>query len=174
MKFIFPCKDYEQKAVAFIQEFRDHSSDINGTGDLDNYLEKSTYADWLLKIQKDIDLANIPENRVPALTYFYVRDDDDTIVGMINIRLSLNDFLEKEGGHIGYCIRPTERRKGYGTKMLSETLEFCRPIGLKNFILTCDKSNPASAGVIKKCGGILDTEFYSVTFKEIIQRYFIR
>lgn len=171
MKFVFPCQEYEQKAIEYIQEFHDHASAINGTGGLDGFLEKSTYASWLLKIQKDIDIANIPDDRVPALTYFYVRETDDTIVGMINIRLALNDFLRNEGGHIGYSIRPTERRKGYATKMLRETLEFCRIIGLHNFIITCDQSNPASASVIKNCGGILDAEFYSEIFKQIIQRY---
>lgn len=174
MKFVFPCKEYEKKAVDFIQEFRDCSSGINGTGGLDRYLKESTYSDWLLKVHRDIDIANIPENRVPALTYFYVREDDDEIIGMINIRLALNEFLREEGGHIGYCIRPAERRKGQGTNMLREALKFCRAIGLNNLLITCDKSNPASAGVIVNCGGILDAEFYSETFKEVIQRYCIK
>lgn len=174
MKFIFPNKEYEQKAIEYIQEFRDYTSAINGTGGLNGYLEASTYQDWLLKVQSDRDLANIPENRVPAYTYFYVREDDNKIIGMINIRLALNDFLRNEGGHIGYCIRPTERKKGYATKMLKEALQFLKPIGLANVILTCDKENPASACVIKNCGGILVDEFYSQTFSEVIQRYIIR
>lgn len=57
--------------------------------------------------KNEIDVANIPQPRVPALTYFYIREEDDEIVGMINLRLSLNDFLKLEGGHIGYCIKPT-------------------------------------------------------------------
>lgn len=174
MRFVFPNKEYEQKAIEFIQEFYDYSSSINGSGNLDGYLETSTYQDWILKVECDRDLANIPENRVPAYTYFYVRKDDDKIIGMISIRLALNDFLRKEGGHIGYCIRPTERKKGYATKMLKEALQFLKPIGLSNVILTCDRENPASAGVIKRCGGILDDEFYSQTFNEVIQRYIIR
>lgn len=174
MKFVFPCIEYEQKAIEYIQEFHIHSSEVHGSGSLDRFLSESTYAEWLVKIQKDIDIANTPKDRVPGLTYFYVREEDDTIVGMINIRLALNDFLRKEGGHIGYSIRPTERSKGYATKMLSEALDFCRTIGMNNFIISCDKDNPASAGVIKNCGGVLDAEFYSDTFKEVIQRYCIR
>jgi predicted acetyltransferase len=166
--------EYEQKAIEYISEFYDHKSEINSTGGLDSYLKESTYTDWLVKVLKDIDLANIPENRVPALTYFYVREDEDRIVGMINVRLSLNAFLKEEGGHFGYCIRPTERRKGYATNMLREAMGFCKTIGLHSFIATCDKSNAASAGVIKNCGGVLDVEFYSETFKEIIQRYRIK
>ena len=171
MKFVFPNKEYEQKAVEFIQEFHEYHSPINGTGGLDRFLENATYQDWLLKIEADRDIANILENRVPAYTYFYIREDDDRIIGMINIRLALNDFLRKEGGHIGYCIRPTERRKGYGSRMLMEALMFLKPIGLTNIILTCGKENIASACVIKNCGGILEDEFYSNTFNEVIQRY---
>lgn len=171
MKFVFPNIDYEHKAIEYIQEFYDNSSAINGTGGLDRYLEKATYKDWLLKVEADRDIANIPIDRVPAYTYFYVRKDDSKIIGMINIRLALNDFLRKEGGHIGYCIRPTERRKGYGTRMLSEAMKFIGPIGLSRIILTCDKENLASAGVIKKCGGILDDEFYSDVFNAVVQRY---
>ena len=63
----------------------------------------------LEKVISQIDIANIPESKIPAITYFYVREADDRIVGMINIRLALNDFLRKEGGHIGYSVRPTER-----------------------------------------------------------------
>ncbi|MHB1150746.1 MAG: GNAT family N-acetyltransferase [Eubacteriales bacterium] len=170
MMFVFPCEKYKQKATEFIQEFYDFSSQINGTGGLDRYLKEYSYSEWLTKVLSDIDIANIPEGRVPAYTYFYVREDDE-IVGMINIRLALNDFLRKEGGHIGYCIRPTERRKGYGTKMLRESLGFCKTIGLNEIIISCDKNNLASAGVIIKCGGLLDAEFYSETFNEVIQRY---
>lgn len=171
MKFAFPTQDHEQKAIEYIQEFHDNLSAINGTGSLDGFLEKATYDAWLLKVQGDRDIANVPEGRVPALTYFYVREDDDKIIGMINIRLYLNDFLQKEGGHIGYSIRPTERRKGYGTRMLGEALTFLRPIGLTEITLTCDKENSASAGVIVNCGGVLEDEFYSDKYNQVIQRY---
>jgi predicted acetyltransferase len=171
LRFVLPCKAYEQKALEFIQEFHDHGSPINGTGGLDNALKHGSYNYWLDKVRRDLDLANIPPDRVPAYTYFYVREADDKIVGMINIRLTLSDFLRREGGHIGYCIRPTERRQGYATAMLGEALKFCRTIGMRDFILSCGSDNPASAGVIRKNGGVLDAEFYSETFHEIIQRY---
>jgi len=171
MKFVFPCEKYKQKAVEFIQEFYDHNSAINGTGGLDRYLQESTYADWLVKVMHDIDIANIPEGRVPAYTYFYMREEDDKIIGMINIRLALNDFLRKEGGHIGYGIRPTERRKGYATGMLKEALKFCAVIGLTDVLITCDKKNIASALTIINCGGALEEEFYSDVFETDVQRW---
>lgn len=173
-KLVFPTLAYKDKAIDFINEFKEYNSEINGSGALDLYLDDSTYEDWLGKVLKDIDVANVEKPRVPALTYFYVREEDDKIVGMINIRLALNDFLRTEGGHIGYCIRPTERRKHYATEMLKKALEVYDTMSIKEVLLGCDKDNAASAGVIKNCGGELIEEFYSETFKAEIQRYVIR
>ena len=173
MRLVFPSIEYKEKAIEFIQEFYDNNSEINGSGGLDGYLETSTYEEWLLKVMADIDIANIVKPRVPALTYFYVRKEDDRIVGMINIRLALNDFLRNEGGHIGYCIRPTERRKYYGSNMLKEALKVCDTVSIKEVFVSCDKDNIASANVIKNCGGILKKELYSDTFNEEIQMYVI-
>lgn len=173
MKLVFPTMDYKEKAIQFINEFYEYNSDINGSGSLDNYLKESTYEEWIKKILADIDIANIYP-RVPALTYFYIQEEEDKIIGMINIRLALNDFLRKEGGHIGYCIRPTERKKHHATNMLNIALKVYDTLGIYEVILSCDKSNIASANVIKKCGGELEAEFYSETFKEVIQKYVIR
>ena len=171
MRFVFSNSDYEEKAKDFICEFDEYESESNGSGGLDRYLNQSTYEEWLKKIMGDIDIANIEPGRVPALTYFYVREENEKVIGMINVRLVLNAFLREEGGHIGYCIRPTERGKGYATRMLEETLNFCGSIGLTEFVLTCDQSNIASACVIQRCGGRLEAEFYSETFPQTIQRY---
>lgn len=173
MKLVFPSMRYEKKAKEYIEEFCKHKSQIHGSGGLDRYLAESTYGEWLNKVIADIDIANIAKGRVPALTYFYVNEEDDEIVGMVNIRLALNDFLRKEGGHIGYSIRPAQRRKHYATDMLKQALNACKVIGINEIVITCDKSNLASAGVIKNCGGILQEEFYSETYKEIVQRYVI-
>ena len=174
MKLVFPHIAYKEKAMEYIKEFHEYGSEINGTGSLDRYLREHTYEAWLRKIIGDMDIANIPESKVPALTYFYVREEDDRIVGMVNIRLTLNDFLRDEGGHIGYSIRPTERRKHYGSGMLSAALKVCDTIGIKEVLVSCDKNNIASAGVIKNCGGVLLRESYSETFDEMLQMYVIK
>lgn len=174
MKFLLPGPEQEADARDYIQEFWEHGSEINGTGGLDRYLENATYGEWLLKLRADVDIANIPEGRVPAWTYFYVREADGKIVGMVNIRSALNDFLREEGGHIGYSVRPTERRKGYATAMLRDTLGFCGAIGLRDVLITCDKGNLASARVIRSCGGVLKDERFSEIYREIVQRYWIK
>ena len=110
LKHVKPSKEYEQEALEYINEFYEYNSDINGTGGLQRYLDN--YDGWLEKLEED--RTRIPnEEKVPAETYFLVRENDNKIVGMINIRLTLNENLKKFGGHIGYSIRPTERKKGY-------------------------------------------------------------
>ena len=173
MKLVFPTYAYKDKAIRFIDEFYEYDSQINGSGGLDRYLKTSTYEEWIGKIHGDMDIANIPESKVPALTYFYVREEDDQILGMVNIRLALNDFLKREGGHIGYCVRPTERQKHHATQMLQEALNVLDAIGIREVIVTCDKSNIASAKVIQNCGGNLAEELYSNVFKSKIQKYII-
>lgn len=170
IRLVYPSKEYEKKAFEYIQEFLEYNSEINGTGGLDRY---NNYDEWLLKVDKDLDLPNIPEGRVPANTYFFVRMADNKIVGMINIRHKLNEFLFNEGGNIGYSIRPTERKKGYATLMLKLGLQKCRELNLNKILITCDKINVASSKVIQNNNGILENEVYSETFSEIIQRYWI-
>ena len=122
--------EYKEKAIDYINEFYEYNSEINGSGSLDRFLRESTYEAWLQKLIGAIDIANIPQGKVPGLTYFYVREVDDRIVGMINIRLATSDIVRTEVGHMGYSIRPAERRKHYGTQMLREALEFCKPLRL--------------------------------------------
>lgn len=171
IKLITPTKEYEKAAFEYIQEFLDYNSNINGSGGLDRY---NNYDEWLLKLEKDLDLENIPKGNVPANTYFLIRKSDNKIIGMINIRHKLNDYLLKEGGHIGYSIRPSEREKGYGSLILKLGLERCKELNIKDVLITCDKSNPASGKIIKNNGGILENEFYSDTYSEIVERYWIK
>ena len=111
-KFYFEIPGISRKedAIDYIQEFLEYGSEINGAGGLHRFLDD--YEGWLKKL--DLDYIQVPdEERVPGRTYFLVRESDSRIIGMINIRLALNERLSHYGGHIGYSIRPTERGKGY-------------------------------------------------------------
>lgn len=108
---------------------------------------------------------------VMATTYFAYLESEDKMVGGINIRHNLNKQLLLRGGHIGDGVRPSERRKGYATEMISLALEKCREMGIKKVLMTCDKNNIGSAKSIIKNGGVLENEFDDDG--TVIQRYWI-
>lgn len=108
---------------------------------------------------------------VPNSTYWLVRDDRK-VLGAMNIRHHLNESLRFSGGHIGYGVRPSERRNGYATEMLRQALVIARGMGIRKALLMCDKDNVASARTIMANGGVLDSE--DVDKKGMVfQRYWI-
>ncbi|SDS22338.1 GNAT family N-acetyltransferase [Actinoplanes derwentensis] len=97
--------------------------------------------------------------------------EGDRYLGAIALRHELNDFLLDAGGHIGYGIRPSERKRGLATWALAEVLPLARELGLDRVLITCDDDNPASARVIERHGGVL--EDVRDTTLGIVRRYWI-
>ena len=95
------------------------------------------------------------------------------LLGRSTIRHHLTPALEYEGGHVGYDIRPSERRKGYGTLILKLTLEKARELGLQRVMLSCDTDNVGSAKVIEKHGGVLQDQAVSQRSGKQISRYWV-
>ena len=89
----------------------------------------------------------------------------------MNIRHKLNEKLLLNGGHIGDGIRPSERGKGYGTRMIALALEKCRELGIDRVLMVCDRNNAASARTIVKNGGVMENEIEVDGVVE--QRYWI-
>lgn len=111
------------------------------------------------------------EDGFVACTTYWLVNKKDRILGAVNIRHVLNEILLFRGGHIGYGIRPSERKKGYATKMLYLALEVCRTMGISRVMITCSKNNIGSAKTIINNGGILDSE--GIDKGEVFQRYWI-
>ena len=158
-KFYFEIPGISRKedAIDYIREFLEYGSEINGAGGLHRFLDD--YEGWLKKL--DLDYIQVPnEERVPARTYFLVRESDSRIVGMINIRLALNKRLSHYGGHIGYSIRPTERGKGYNNINLYLGLKVCRKYGIERIFMDADLENPASWKTMEAFGGVRIREYY--------------
>jgi predicted acetyltransferase len=152
-----PSLKRKEEAIEYIKEHLEVNSPINGAGGLKKYLDN--YEGWLEKLEEDY--VRIPdEEKVPARTYFLVREDDNKIIGMINIRLALNEALKKFGGHIGYGIRPSERGKGYNKINLYLGLKVCAEYGIDTVLLDADLDNPASWRTMESLGGIRVKEFY--------------
>ena len=109
---------------------------------------------------------------VPDSTFFCLDTDRSIFVGAVNIRHFLNERLLHSGGHIGDGIRPSERGKGYGTKMVALALEECGRLGIRDVLMCCNRDNIVSARTIIKNGGILENEV--TDGDSIIQRYWIK
>lgn len=118
-------------------------------------------ADWIQFIKNTKYKDTVTPGFVTAHTFFALYNDK--IVGIINARHELNDYLLNFGGHIGYSVRKSERRKGYAKSMLSYTVEFLFSLGLEKILITCDKNNIASKRTIESCGGILENEVIEET-----------
>ena len=121
---------------------------------------------------ESLELREPKEGLVPDSTFFCLDEDRDIFVGAVNIRHYLNDALLKNGGHIGDGIRPSERRKGYASKMISLALEECKKLGIDPVLMVCDKENIGSAKSIRNNGGVLENEIEEDGVVE--QRYWIR
>jgi predicted acetyltransferase len=114
---------------------------------------------------------NLPEGWVSDSTYWLVLDESK-VVGVVNIRHKLTTFLLNCGGHIGYGIRPSERQKGYATKLLKLSLEKAKELGINKVLIVCDANNIASEKTILNNNGIRDEDY----IKEdgvVIKRYWI-
>ncbi|MEH7179924.1 GNAT family N-acetyltransferase [Neobacillus vireti] len=114
---------------------------------------------------------NLPEGWVPDSTFWLI-NQDKRIIGAVNIRHQLTPFLLNRGGHIGYGIRPSERRKGFATKLLSLSLEKARELGIRKALVVCDEENTGSFKTIIYNGGIPDTDFIEED-GNIIKRFWI-
>jgi len=136
-----------------------------GTG-LESGMPWLRYLEILAEQQRG---AGLPPSWVPGT--FLVADVAGEIVGRSSVRHGLTDFLEREGGHIGYGVLPEYRRRGYATEILRQSLIVARAIGIDRVLVTCDDSNIGSIAVIEACGGRLDNIIASAASGSQIRRY---
>ena len=150
-----PIKEYESKAIAFKQEFIDNKeTTINGSELFD---QMDSYDEWLTSVTDNTSNDTVNPSWVVTDTYFAF-DEDDSIVGIIDLRHELNDFL-MGFGNCGYSVRPSQRRKGYATEMLKLILERAHQIGMDKLQLSVERSNEASVKTITKNGGKYERSF---------------
>ncbi len=132
----------------------DHYSHNEKSLSASNMLTTMKYEDWVKKIHKNKETADDVWGK--SLTYLAI--DNEKLVGLLNIRYTLNEYMRMKYGDIGYGVRPSERMKGYATKMLKYALSECKRLGMKEVILGCYKDNIGSAKTIIKNGGELIKE----------------
>lgn len=167
LKLVFPNEEYEQEWKNIIQEIEESGERIVPyalKGDAKNYEQ------YLENARRYSIGVEIPKDRVPSEIFFLV-NEEKKILGAIDIRYALNDYLLRYGGNIGYGIRPSERKKGYATEMLKLALYICREKGLEKVLITCDKKNLGSAKTMINNGAVLENEVENG--EEVTQRYWI-
>lgn len=158
-KFYFESPSLERKneIIEYLDEFVEYGSNINGSGSLDKIYDGYTFEETL---ERCLNMGNEEYSkkfeRCSAKTFLLIRESDNKIVGTINIRWNLNEKMLQFGGHIGYGIRPTERRKGYNKINLYLGILEARRLGLEKVMLDCDVNNLGSDRTLKALGGKLE------------------
>ena len=170
MKLVEPTMENARQIQAYRKEFLDCGDSMDGTEGLRRYEDPK---DWIERLDSLKDPSRIPANMVPATLYMYVREGDDKIVGMIDIRHYLNEHLAQFGGHIGYSVAPSERRKGYASQMLSLVLPKCKELGIEKVLITCIRGNEGSRRTILKNGGLYESTVYEKDEGIYLERYWI-
>ncbi len=170
MKLVEPTMEYEKELQAYRQEFLLHEGTAASCGSLKKY---DDIKEWIKEVEQLKTSETTPDHLVPMTQYLYVREEDCKIVGMIQIRHYLNEVLRNFGGHVGYSVCPSERRKGYATEMLKRVLPECKALGIDDVLITCMDSNEGSRKVIQKNGGVFESTIYEPERNATFERYWI-
>lgn len=167
---IRPRSEYAGQIIEYRQEFLDAGDSMDGTGPLRRTPNPEEYI-WICSEYENP--LKVPARLVPATQFLFLRKSDNKLVGMIQVRHRFNDYLEKYAGHIGYSVRPSERRKGYAKEMLRITLPFCREIGIDKVLITCIDGNIGSEKTILANGGIYEYTIHEPDENVNLKRFWI-
>ena len=151
-----PTIELKEQALEYRNEhFINGENIINGSELLD---QTESYEEWLAAVTANTNRETVNENWVVTDTFFAIRKSDNKIIGIIDLRHTLNDFL-KDFGNCGYSVRPSERRKGYATEMLHQIIGIAKKAGLSELHLSVERSNKASINVIQSNSGVYERSF---------------
>ena len=167
---IRPTGEYAEQIRAYREEFLAVGDSMDGTGALRRIEDPEEY----IRLCADYeDEAKVPPDRVPATQLLYIRRRDNRLVGMLQVRHRFNAYLEVYAGHIGYSVRPSERRRGYAKAMLKAALPFCSELGLSRVLVTCDEGNAGSERTILANGGVYESTVHEPDENVDIKRFWI-
>ncbi len=151
-----PTLELKEKALEYRKEHFQHGEKIIYGSELFDKTE--SYEEWLSSVTRNADPKTVSENWVVTDTFFAIRECDKKIIGIIDLRHTLNEFL-KDLGNCGYSVCPSEREKGYATEMLYQLLQVAKEAEMKELHISVEKENTASVKVIQKNGGIYERSF---------------
>lgn len=171
LSLVRPSEEYAEQVMSYKKEMSQNGVSFDGCAGLEDVQSFEEWIDFETRLK-----AKYKDGYVPSELFLAVRKTDNLLVGMIDFRHPLSEFLLKFGGNIGYSIRPSERQKGYASEMLGLILPVCHEFGVNKVLLTCAKENEASRKTILKNGGVLENEITDtagLSKDGIIQRYWI-
>lgn len=162
LRLVEPAMQYESAVMSFRKEFLDAGERVSGGAGLE---QAENYEDWLCG-------RCAPHYGKVSEKVFLAFNDQGILVGISDLRLGTNDFIEKYAGRVGYSVRPSQRGKGYATEILRLTLKEAVKCGFHQVLITCNAPNAASAKVIEKNGGELESTVPHPGFPDV-RRYHI-
>ena len=170
MKLMEPTRVYAREMEAYRKSFLEYGGSMDGCGSLRRF---DDIEDWFLQVEAFRRPETTPPDLVPATQFIYVREADDRVVGVIQIRHYFNEYLEKYAGHIGYSVRPSERKKGYATAMLHDALPHCKALGIFDVLICCLVGNEGSRRTILNNGGVYESTVHEPERNIDLERYWI-
>ncbi|WP_205314606.1 GNAT family N-acetyltransferase [Nocardioides houyundeii] len=156
-RLVRPSPDLYEAWLACVRDFAEGSRDGSGDWAVSGLgPDRDSFEALLTRVAYESDPASrLPDGLVRS-DYYWVMDGEE-MIGFVAVRHSIDtDFLRRAGGHIGYSIRPSYRRRGHATRALGLALDRARELGLDRVLLTCDEPNVGSARTIEKHGGVLE------------------
>jgi predicted acetyltransferase len=134
------------------------------------YRDGMQWLDWILDTARNRAGVDLAPDRVRAA--FLAAVVDEQLVGRVSVRFELNEWLAREGGHIGFGVLPAYRRHGYATEILRQAVALGRREGIDRLLVVCDEGNLGSATVIERCDGVYEGSVIGEDGK-LIRRYWI-
>jgi predicted acetyltransferase len=166
-QLVRPATRYRNSVLAAVREFQAEG----GYGNYSLATLTANFASFVQHLLDDEDPAKLPSYLVPQTNYWLVEGKE--FIGRVSLRHRLNDQLRLLGGHIGYEIRPSRRRQGYGTAILGLVLPHARERGLRRVLVTCDADNVASRRIIEHHGGVPEEPYIAPDRATPVLRYWI-
>lgn len=169
MNLIQPIKNMELS-------FRDMAKDYKIANEMryqEVFEDNFSFEEYIQKLVNNSKGEDLKPGYVPSSTFWLI-DNKEKILGVSRLRHYLVAHLEKEGGHIGYDVPPSQRKKGYGTILLKYTLEKAKKMGMRKILITCDTDNVGSSKIIQHNGGVLENEIISDNSGKKVSRFWIK
>ncbi|WP_354182383.1 GNAT family N-acetyltransferase [Arthrobacter sp. UYP6] len=154
---VLPDEKFHSSWLECAAEFDGAHRDGAGGQDwsLDDLQDPGAFRRFVAELLAEALPGTVPKPGYVPCTYLWIVEDE-TVVGSLAIRHELNDFLLHKGGHIGYSVRPSARRRGHAAQALKNALPVALELGISPVLLTCDEDNTASRATIEKNGGVLE------------------